>query len=367
MNQIKINFILPFFPKSPGGGVKVIYEYADRLSKKGYDVCIYHSLKTSYTRRVNTSKPGIVLEYLIRMLKGKIKSKPVWFEFDSKIESRIIPYISDRWIREADFIVSTWWATAIDISKLSSCKGRSVNLIQDIETNMSKFPELVYDSYRLNTQHVAISDYIRTTVQNYSGTEIPVILNGIDLKKYVLQNPISSRKRYSVIMLYANHERKGSKYGIEALKILKQKHPLLEVSLFTTEQPENMPELPEWIKVHFNPGNLVELYNQAAIFLSPSIQEGLALPPMEAMACGCACVCTAIGGHQYLENGSNSLSVEPRNPQMIVDKISTLLEDDNLRQEIAGNGYKYIQKYSWDYAIEQLETIFENLKVRDNN
>lgn len=40
--MMKLNFILPFFPLKPGGGCKIMYEYANRFGEKGYDVQIYH-------------------------------------------------------------------------------------------------------------------------------------------------------------------------------------------------------------------------------------------------------------------------------------------------------------------------------------
>lgn len=163
-----------------------------------------------------------------------------------------------------------------------------------------------------------------------------------------------------MIMLYANHERKGSSYGIDAFKILKQRYPDLEVILFSAEKPENMPKLPDWFEIHLNPDNLPLLYNNASVFLSPSIQEGLALPPMEAMACGCACVCTKIGGHQYLNDGINSLGVDVKDVDSIVYSISRLFDNDDLRQIIAKNASSYIRQYSWDDAVCELEQLMKN-------
>ena len=39
---MRINFLLPFFPKHPVGGFKVHYEYASRLSARGHEVTVVH-------------------------------------------------------------------------------------------------------------------------------------------------------------------------------------------------------------------------------------------------------------------------------------------------------------------------------------
>lgn len=48
--MMKLNFILPFFPLKPGGGCKIMYEYANRFGEKGYDVQIYHVTTLPYMK-----------------------------------------------------------------------------------------------------------------------------------------------------------------------------------------------------------------------------------------------------------------------------------------------------------------------------
>ncbi len=55
-----------------------------------------------------------------------------------------------------------------------------------------------------------------------------------------------------------------------------------------------------------------ELFNQATVFVQTSTHEGFALPPLEAMATGCAVVCTdAHGNRDFCVDGVNCLMPAP--------------------------------------------------------
>src|SRR5687768_12298160 len=41
-SAMRINFLLPFYPKLPIGGFKVHYEYANRLAERGHSVSVLH-------------------------------------------------------------------------------------------------------------------------------------------------------------------------------------------------------------------------------------------------------------------------------------------------------------------------------------
>jgi glycosyltransferase involved in cell wall biosynthesis len=157
-------------------------------------------------------------------------------------------------------------------------------------------------------------------------------------------------------MLYSIQEIKGSKYGVEALRIVKRQFPDLKVKLFgVCPKPGN---LPEWMSYQRNPDDLCGIYNDSAIFISNSLTEGFGLVSVEAMSCGCAVVCTDILGHkEYAIDGETALLAEPKNPQDMAEKIITLLENDAMRTDLALTGYKSVQKYSWDGAVKKMDTL----------
>lgn len=357
---MKINIILPFFLKKPGGGLKVMYEYANRLNAQGYDIKIYHCCKLAYTYKKDIADWKILFKYYIKNIILNNNRRPQWFPLNDKIACKNIPFINDAYVRDADFIFTTWWATALECSKLSKIKGDRINFIQGYE-NWLGYEDLLHESYNILGQtNIVISTYLYNKVCDVSTNRLEIIPNSIDTKQFYIKSKINKRKPASITLMYSTQELKGSLYALRALNILKNKYTDLDVHMFSVyDKPEG---LPNWIHFYKNSSDLCSIYNNSAIFLSTSLEEGWGLTPMESIASGCACVATDIPGHkEFLENGINSLLVPTKDIQEIVKKISYLIDNDDYRIYLAEAGQKSIAtKYSWDKAICKLENILKD-------
>ena len=349
---MRISIILPFPATKPVGGAKIMYEYANRLSARGHDVTVYHSIKRPYKK----SSTPTWIKKLIFTLRGV--ERPKWFALHENIKSVIVPSITGRYIRDADIIISTWWQMTYAVSELPASKGKKFNLIQDYETWGGQ-QDKVDASYYLPVQHLAIARYLQDLVEEKTGGYRPIhIPNAIDEEKFGLDNPIGNRKPGTIIMLYSEEPRKGTSYGLEALKQVHALYPELRVQFFGVYPTPS--GLPDWISYIQRPGNLRQLYNEASVFISPSLGEGWALPPAEAMACGCAVVCTRIGGHlDYAIDRQSALLIEKENPAQLAERILELINHDSLRQQIAENGNHLIRhEFSWQSSVSRLEECF---------
>ncbi|MGN6638788.1 MAG: glycosyltransferase family 4 protein [Mucilaginibacter sp.] len=355
--KLKINIVLPFLQQAPGGGLKVMYQYANQLANAGHSVVIYHSMYTSWTQPVKVFRKNKHI-FLQKNLGLKRERYPKWFAFNSAIKSFEVPKITDDFIRNADIMFGTWWATAIEIDALSIEKGKKFNLIQDYEAIMTPHKDLVHRSYQLNMRHMAVSNYLAAKVAAISGKRPDVIPNAVDIDQFFIETAIERRNPESVCMLYADAERKGSKYGIEALKIVAEKYPDIKVSLFGVYDKPKL-NIPKTFKYYHLPENIRAIYNDSAIFISPSIHEGWGLPPMEAMACGCACICTKIEGHlDFMTDAQTAILVEPANPSQMAESIISLIKDNNHRLKIAYGGNERIQSFSWEKSSAALQELF---------
>ncbi|MBK5721227.1 glycosyltransferase family 4 protein [Dysgonomonas sp. Marseille-P4677] len=355
--KLKINMVLPYFGSRAGGGLKVMYEYAKRLSARGHDITIYSSVRTNYRQEYNKSDFTLKRKCLIKSIKGR--QRPKWFSLPKDIICKIIPYVSDTYIRNADVCISTWWAIAYHISGLSLSKGVKFNLIQAYETIMTSESENdVHDSYKLPINHIVISSYLEKIVSCYAKNgRISYIPNAIDLDIYKLIIPIENRIPQTLILRYSSSKYKACKYAIEAFIHLKEKYADLDVILFSSEKkPDN---LPRWMKYIYGSSDTVPLYNKSAIYVSSSITEGWPLPPMEAMACGCACVCTNIPSHlSYMIDGENALLVEPESVDDLITRISYLIDNSHKRIELAKHSNLLIKQYDWECSVDKLESLF---------
>lgn len=355
---MKLNFILPFFTPFPGGGIKIMYEYANRMSLLGYDVMIYNSINTPYFE-YPVSRPLFVRK-LITLVKYKNHPKPKWFQFNDKVQFKFIDDISDKTIRDADATITTWWSLVASLSKLDDSKGKKINLIQGYEIWEGN-ENLVHQSYNFEkVSNLVISKFLYNKVKEHNLHSEPLLTtNALDTNIFYTINLITERNPLSVCMVYSDDDIvKGTNYGLAALEKLKEIFPKLEVELFgLTERNER---IPSWIKYNYNPRNLCEIYNRNAIFLAPNINEGWGLPPAEAMACGCALACTEIEGHKHHFVMGNAITLIPKSVDDIVEKMTILLNDNELRISLAEKSIQVIEKYSWKKVINRFIKVLKS-------
>jgi len=350
MRPLRISVVLPFPATRPGGGVKIMYEYANRLQARGHQVQVFHSIRRPFKKM----KSPLWWKQLLYRIRGA--ARPKWFPLDERISSSIVPEITDRYLPDADIVLSTWWEMAYMTSALSPSKGLPFQLIQDYEVWTGR-EEQVHASYALRARPLVIARYLQELVEKHTGIRPVHIPNAIDTTRFQLHTTPEARKADSTIMLYSKEPRKGTSYGLEALKLLKQEVPGLEVTLFGVF---DKPELPDWIQYHRQPRNLTELFNRNALFFSPSLGEGWALPPAEAMACGCAVVCTDIGGHaDYARAGETALLVPPKDSAALKEALLLLVRNQDLRLRLAQNGQALINTaFSWEASVSTMEQCF---------
>ncbi len=350
MKKLRINIVLPFPATRPGGGVKIMYEYANRLRERGHLVTVLHSIRRPF-KKMRSPLWWKLLNYKLRRAE-----RPDWFPLHPAIRSVIVPEITDKYLPDADVTMSTWWEMAYMVRRLNPSKGRPFNLVQDYEIWKGN-QELVHATYRLPIHHLVIARYLQELIEKHSGKQPVHIPNAIDTEKFFIEEPIESREEASVIMLYSKEPRKGSAFGIEALLELKKLVPALRATLFGVFAK---PSLPDWIDYQQKPADLRGLYNAHAIFFSPSLGEGWALPPAEAMACGCAVVCTDIGGHaDYAKDGETALLVEAENVPSMVSRLHQLISNPERRMVLAKNGNAFIHgEFSWTASVDKLEKAF---------
>ncbi len=77
------------------------------------------------------------------------------------------------------------------------------------------------------------------------------------------------------------------------------------------------------------------------------------------MSCGAALVCTDIPGHnEYAVQDRNALMVEPHHVQSLAEALLRLLREKTSRFALAEQGLSDIRRFSWDAAIDRVETEF---------
>ena len=109
---------------------------------------------------------------------------------------------------------------------------------------------------------------------------------------------------------------------------------------------------------------LLERYQNADIFASASLDEGMPNAIIEAMACGLPIVATDIPAHRELiEDHKNGLLVPLKNPQGLAEALSILVKDKAARERMRDNNIEKIKNYS----LQKFSTYFQSLKMQERN
>jgi glycosyltransferase involved in cell wall biosynthesis len=99
--------------------------------------------------------------------------------------------------------------------------------------------------------------------------------------------------------------------------------------------------------------DLPALYRGAAVFVYPSLYEGLGLPPIEAMSQGTPCI---VSNTSSLPEacGDAALYVNPTDTAELTEKMSLLLSDPNLHEELRQKGFEQVKKFSWKFFVRRV-------------
>jgi glycosyltransferase involved in cell wall biosynthesis len=94
---------------------------------------------------------------------------------------------------------------------------------------------------------------------------------------------------------------------------------------------------------------LVELYQDAAVFVFPSRYEGFGLPPLEAMACGCPVISSNSSSLPEVA-GDAAILVDPSDADAFVSAMARVLGDPDLRRDLKERGLSQARRFSWDHT-----------------
>ncbi|MCR4405362.1 MAG: glycosyltransferase family 4 protein [Anaerolineae bacterium] len=103
--------------------------------------------------------------------------------------------------------------------------------------------------------------------------------------------------------------------------------------------------------------DLPAIYNLAEVFALPSLYEGFGLPPLEAMACGTPVVTSNTSSLPEVV-GDAGLMVEPMDVDGLARAMARLLEDGDLRREMAQRGLARAREFTWERAARQLLAVY---------
>lgn len=196
--------------------------------------------------------------------------------------------------------------------------------------------------------------------------------NGVDLRLFD-----GSEKRIRKRMIYSSMPYRGLVHVPPLLKALVQKHPDLEMHVFSGYQIYDQGnkefeglrrELSgiSQVKIH---GNVLqkelarEFMKSSVLFYPCHFEETSCITALEAQAAGCPIVSTHLGALPETVGNAGILIDEMPGSQKFYDRFfietDRLLSDDRLWTSLSEAGKKRAQEFSWDVIAQRFETILK--------
>jgi glycosyltransferase involved in cell wall biosynthesis len=340
---VKITIALPFVNVT--GGVRAVLGLANVLHDRGHDVTVVYPI---WPYRYGLPWQARLEEFQRHMNRPLVIP---WFDLRCKLLK--VPWMGAPFVPAADLVLATSSPVARSVQRLPRTCGRKVFLVfhdeSDTATEHRMREALSYPFFR-----VTFSEIVRRELKQKFGVDMDAVLPlGVDRETFYPD--AESRADQMVLMLHHDTARKGAGDGLKALELVREQLPSTAVVLCGAVRPQ---ALPEWAFFDFHPSDaeLRRLYSRATVLLYPSRYEGFGLPPLEAMACGCPTVTTAVGAiPEYASDGSNAFVVQPGDTGAMARALVELLGSRAERDRLSRAGLATAKRY----ALARTARLFE--------
>lgn len=207
-------------------------------------------------------------------------------------------------------------------------------------------------------------------------SKVTVIHNGVDPEKYHPRDGQESLAKFSirppfVFFVGRLSRQKGIFDLIEAMKYVPQ-GTMLVLATGKPDTPEIEDDLRRavrsadnlvWIREMLEDPDLVNLYNEAAVFACPSIYEPFGIINLEAMACETPVVASRVGGiKEVVVDGETGLLVPPSDPAKLGQAITQVIEDPKAAVRMGKAGRQHVlRNFTWDRIAERTLELYRSL------
>lgn len=108
--------------------------------------------------------------------------------------------------------------------------------------------------------------------------------------------------------------------------------------------------------------DVYKISSAADLFLFASLQEGLPVAIMEAMACGLPIVASRIRGNiDLIDSGKGGYLVHPMNVDGFVKGIQKITENKERLERMKRYNLEKVQKYGIDAVVEQMAGLYQSM------
>ncbi|HSF82377.1 MAG TPA: glycosyltransferase [Anaerolineales bacterium] len=305
-----------------------------------------------------------------------------------------------------DLIHSHYWMSGITAEELKNAWG--VPVIQMFHTlgvmkqRVARVPTEVEGDYRLQGEHrvMEVSDRIVAAtpaelaqlqwLYQIDTKKITVIPPGVDLGHFYPIEPDEAKEFIGIapceqVLLFVGRIEplKGIDTLIEALSIMHQKDVRVCLSVIGGNPEDDLEtQDAELMRLQSLRGEygLTDLiaflgkrgqdtlpyyYSAAIAVVVPSYYESFGMVALEAMACGTPVVASQVGGLAFLvQDGYTGYTVPVDEPQALADRLTTLLQDPELRAQMGSQAANFAKQFGWEQITKQIINLYQEVTAK---
>ena len=205
---------------------------------------------------------------------------------------------------------------------------------------------------------IAISESVRENLTDHvDPAKVHVVHHGVD-DRYRVNGPLESTDSFVLHVSLASR-RKNPEAVVEVARRLDDRFVIAGSGwegyfrdVGETDNVELLGYVPET--------DLLDLYQNAAVFYFPTLHEGFGLPVLEAMAAGCAVVTSDVYAVPEI-TGDAAILHGPNDVDRHVEAIDQLLNDHGQRYELAIQAIDRSQQFSWKKTARETTEVYRSV------
>lgn len=257
------------------------------------------------------------------------------------------------------FIISVWGSDVYDFPKVSFFH-KAV-----LKFNLNKADKI------LSTSHIMAKQ-----TQIYTSKKIEITPFGVDIKLFQKKDIKKESGPFVIGTIKALSYKYGIDTLIDAFNIVKNNYPYKEFVLNIIGKGDEKEMLQKKVNEmgieHFvnfigeiENSKVPEYLNQMDVFvaLSRLDSESFGVAVVEAMACECPVIASAVDGFkEVMVDGETGYIVPYNDPQAAAEKIQKLVDDNGLREYFGRMGRQRVCKlYDWSNNVDTMINIYQNI------
>ena len=172
----------------------------------------------------------------------------------------------------------------------------------------------------------------------------------------------------SILFIGKINEAKGVYSIIRAFNRLAEVHPDARLRIIgegDIPRAQSMVEFPERVCFtgYLHRDKVIKEIDNASFCVLPSYFENFSMAALEVLARRRALIYTnRASGAELIEDGADGLLIDPDNTEQMVEKMELLLNDVDLRNRLAENGYTMCRRrFSTEVIIPQIEQYYQRI------